>query len=377
MIETATATVEPAVRARLEGLHPAPTLATRTSVVVVAYNSGPGLAECVASLSQTEPEVEIVVVDNASTDGAVERVAAEFPCVRVVRRRENGGFGAGNNTGAAAAKGDFLAFINPDAVVTAGWLDALVAPLAADSSLGLVTPKVLLRADPERINVAGLNVHLSGIATCRGLRAPREALDEPAEVASVSGSAFATRREVFERVGGFDEDLFLYFEDVDLSARVWLAGYRCLYVPQAVVLHDYDRVKVDARKAFRVELGRYLLLLKAFEWRTLLALVPTLMLAELVTCGWLLARNPGGLWQKLAAWRWLLANRARIVRKRRELRAYRAALDRAFLERCCRRLDFEDLAGPLVAAIAGGLLGPLLHAAAGPLRLGQRPKGVG
>ncbi|NLF01782.1 MAG: glycosyltransferase family 2 protein [Anaerolineales bacterium] len=372
MIETAPFAAGTAIHERPHSLHLVLSLAARTSVIVVAYNSGACLRACVASIFRTEPDVEIVVVDNASTDDAVARLAAEFPSVRTVQRRENGGFGAGNNTGAAAATGDFLAFINPDAVVTDGWLEALVGPLATDASLGLVTPKVLLCADPGRINVAGLNVHLSGIATCRGLQASRSAFDQTEEVAAVSGSAFAVRREVFERVGGFDEDLFLYFEDVDLSARVWLAGYRCLYVPRAVVLHDYDRVRVDTRKAFRVEMGRYLMLLKAFEWRTLLALLPTLLLAEVVTGGWLLVSNPAGLLQKPAAWRWLLTHRAHIAAKRRQVRAYRAAPDSAFLAHCGWQMDFGQLASPMIAQLAKIALTPLFYAGAWISLIGSR-----
>jgi GT2 family glycosyltransferase len=338
-------------------------LALQTSVIVVAYNSGDLLRDCVASIYFTQPKVEVVVVDNASTDGAVEHVKAEFPTLRVVRSERNAGFGAGNNLGAAHAKGAFLVFLNPDTVVTDGWLEALVCPLVEDPSVGLATPKVLLRNDPAHINVAGLKVHLSGISMCRGLGLPRAALDEVAEVAAISGVTFAVRRDVFEDIGGFDEDFFLYMEDVDLSVRVWLAGYRCLYVPRAVALHDYDEVEVDARKTFWVERGRYLMLLKAFSWRTLLGLLPTLLLAEVVTCGWLLWRNPTALAQKLRSWRWVVTHWAQIAEKRRRVHAHRARPDSTFLARCQRHIDFAQLAGPRVAQVAGIVFAPLLQGA--------------
>ena len=337
-------------------------LARQTSVVVVAYNAGHFLPDCIASIVTTEPGVEVVVVDNGSTDGAVEHVQARFPGVRVVRSKRNGGFGAGNNLGAAAAQGAFLVFLNPDAVVTGGWLEALVHPLAEDPSIGLVTPKVLLRDDPDRINVAGLEVHLSGITLCRGLASPRAAFDEATEVAAVSGVAFAVRRDVFEALGGFDEDFFLYVEDVDISLRAWLAGYRCLYVPQAVVLHDYA-LTVDARKTFYVERGRYLMLLKAFSQHTLLSLVPALLLAEVITWGWLLWRNPTAIVQKFGAYRWVLAHRAQIAYKRCRVQAQRRQPDGVFLERCQWRLGFGQLAGPRMARAAGVVFGPLLRGA--------------
>jgi GT2 family glycosyltransferase len=344
-------------------------LAQQTSVIVVAHNSGHLLQECIASIHHTEPDVEIVIVDNASADGAVSEVVTRFPTVQVVRSEENLGFGAGNNLGAARAGGAYLVFVNHDAVVADGWLAALVNPLVDDPAVGLVTPKVLLRRDPERINVAGLKIHLSGIGMCRGLGAPRAEFSEAAEVAAVSGVAFAVRREVFEALEGFDSDFFLYMEDVDLSLRAWLAGYRCLYVPSATVQHDYDEVEVDTRKTFWVERGRYLMLLKAFRCRTLLALLPTLLLAELVTWGWLLWRNPRAVTQKLRAWGWVLAHRAQIAGKRRQIQAGRAAEDGVFLARCEWHLDFAQLAGPGMARAAEVVFGPLLRGAAGLLRL--------
>jgi GT2 family glycosyltransferase len=349
---------------QLEAPHLPPTLAQQTSVVVVAYNSGHLLRDCVSSVLGTEPEVEVVIVDNASADDAVSLVEAEYPAVRTVRSEENLGFGVGNNLGAAQANRAFLVFLNHDAVVTDGWLEALAGPLVEDPSLGLVTPKVLLRNDPEHINVAGLKVHLSGISMCRGLDAERNEFDEEAEVAAISGVAFAVRRDLFQALGGFGEDFFLYMEDVDLSLRTWLAGYRCLYLPRGVVLHEYTEVEVDTPKTFWVERGRYLMLLKAFEARTLLALLPTLFLVEGITCVWILWRNPRALGQKLRAWSWVLAHRGQIADQRREVQANRAVPDAVFLSRCQWELDFAQLSGPRMARAANVVLGPLLRGAA-------------
>jgi GT2 family glycosyltransferase len=339
-------------------------LAQRTSAIVVAYNSGPFLHECIASIFRTQPDVEIVVVDNASTDDTVAQAEAEFPSITIVQNEKNAGFGAGCNLGAASTSREFLVFINPDTVVFEEWLEALVRPLEKDHSIGLVTPKVLMRDDPNHINVAGLNVHLSGISMCRGLGLPKMALAERSEVASISGVAFAARRKVFESIGGFDEDFFLYMEDVDLSLRVWLAGYRCLYVPDAIVLHDYDEVKVGTQKTFWVERGRYLMLLKAFRRQTLLKLLPTLLLAELITLGWVLWRNPRALGQKLRAWWWILAHWREIAGKRLLVERSRATSDATFLNQCTIEMAFDQLAGPKVAQAADLMFSPLFRGAA-------------
>jgi len=339
-------------------------LAQRTSVIIVAYNSGPFLRECIASIRRTQPDVEIVVVDNASTDDTAAQAKTEFPSITIAQNEKNAGFGAGCNLGTASTNREFLVFINPDASVLEGWLEALARPLEKDRSIGLVTPKVMLRADPTRINVAGLNVHLSGISMCRGLGLPETALTEQAEVASISGVAFAARRKVFESVGGFDEDFFLYMEDVDLSLRVWLAGYRCLYVPDAVILHDYDKVEVSTQKTFWVERGRYLMLLKAFSHQTLLKLLPTLLMVEIITLGWVVWRNPRALGQKLRAWRWIMTHRREIAKKRLLVERCRAASDAAFLNRCTIEMAFDQLAGPKVARAANLMFSPLFRRAA-------------
>lgn len=349
-------------------------LAQRTSVIIVAYNSGPFLRACVASIHRTHPGVEIIIVDNASTDNAIVQAKAKFPSIQVVRNDKNTGFGAGCNLGAASANREFLVFINPDASMLEGWLEALVHLLEKDLSIGLVTPKVLMRDEPDLINVAGLNVHLSGISMCRGLGLPKTALAEQVEVASISGVAFAARRKVFESVGGFDEDFFLYMEDVDLSLRTWLAGYRCLYVPDAIVLHDYDKVEVSTQKTFWVERGRYLMLLKAFGRQTLLKLLPTLFLAEIITLGWILWRNPKALNQKLRAWWWILTHRREIVEKRLMVKRRQAAPDAAFLSRCTIEMAFNQLAGPRVARAASWVFGRPLRIAGSLLRLSLLPR---
>jgi GT2 family glycosyltransferase len=369
MIGAAVLTADrPAIR-ESDAVRPSPTLAQQTSVVIVGYNSGQFLHDCIDSICRNEAGVEVIIVDNASTDGAVSGVQADFPAVCVVRSEHNVGFGAGNNLGAARANGKYLVFLNHDTVVTDGWLEALVGPLVKDPSVGLVTPKVLLKGNPDRINVAGLDVHLSGLSMCRGLGEPRDTLDREAEVAAISGVAFAVRRDLFHTLEGFDEDFFLYMEDVDLSLRAWLAGYRCLYVPRAVVLHNYEEVKIGTRKTFWVERGRYLLLLKALQPRTLFALLPTLLLAEVITCGWVLWRNPTAIVQKLRAWWWVLAHRLQIAEKRRRVQACRAVPDATFLDFCQRRLDFAQLSGPSVARAADLAFGPLLRGAAEILRL--------
>jgi GT2 family glycosyltransferase len=335
-------------------------LAQQTSVIVVAHNTGCVLGKCVASILETAPGVEVVIVDNASNDNVAHQLDAAYPEVVLVRNATNVGFGGGGNAGAACTDRPFLVFLNPDALVSKGWLEVLVRPLVVDASLGLVTPKVLCQAVPEKINVAGLDVHLSGISMCRGLGMPRSSIAVSGDVAAISGVAFAVRHAVFEHLGGFDPAFFLYMEDVDISLRAWLAGYRCGYVPQPVVVHDYDTIRMDGSKTFWVERGRYLMLLKAFRWRTLFALLPLLLLTEVMTWGWTICHNRQAAGQKLRAWHWVLDHWPEVREKRRAVQARRRAPDAAFLRRCTWQIELCRLGHVKLARVAQAIFTPLL-----------------
>lgn len=325
--------------------------APAATVIIVNYNALPYLQACLRSvLSEANPGCEVVLVDNASTDGSVEYVEQAFPEVRVIRNRNNAGFGQGFNLGARQAKGRILACLNPDTSAAPGWLEPLVAALDANPRIGLVTSKILLMSDPRRVNTCGNDMHVTGLTLCRGLGMDSDAFAEPAEVDAVSGAAFAVRRETFEALRGFDADFFLYMEDTDLSWRARLAGYRCLCVPESVVYHDY-RLRFGPRKTFYQERNRYLMLLKSLRWGTLLALLPVLLLGEAVTWGFVLLRERRNIGNKVRAYAWVLRHWRHIMKARRDTQSLRQVCDRDLIARCTHRLAFEQTGdGPLARA---------------------------
>ena len=333
-------------------------LASKTAIVIVAYNSGAALEKCLASVRRTAPAAQVVLVDNASTDASADRASGSYPEVRLIRSDANIGFGAGNNLGAAHSDREFLVFINPDTVVLDGWLEAMLRPMADDPTIGLVTPKVLLQSDPSLINVAGLDVHLSGISMCRGAGESKEGFDRAEEVAAVSGVAFAARRAVYEALGGFDPAFFLYMEDVDLSLRARLGGYRCLYVPDPVVLHEYE-MRLDPQKTFYVERGRYLMLLKSFSARTLFALLPILLLAEVITWGWVFLLRPSAAGQKAKAASWVVRHWDEIMEARRKVQTRRSVPDAHVLVHISVSLAYSQLAGQRLARVAAWIWNPM------------------
>jgi len=209
------------------------------SVIVLNYNGRRWLAGCLDALAAQVgvPAFEIVLVDNASTDGSAAFVRTEYRSVRLIESESNRGFAGGNNLGAQKAAGRFLAFLNNDTIAAQDWLSRLVSVLDERPDVGLATSKLVLMDDPSRLDSAGDGYLRAGGAYKRGHGRPAADHGVSREVFGACGAAFVVRRALFERLGGFDESFFMVYEDVDLSYRARLAGFRCWYAADAVVRH--------------------------------------------------------------------------------------------------------------------------------------------
>jgi GT2 family glycosyltransferase len=208
------------------------------SVVIVTWNGRAHLETCLTALAaQQGVEFETILVDNGSTDGTAAFVGERFPAVRVVALAENRGFAGGNNAGAREARGRCLAFLNNDTAVEPGWLLALRRGLDEPAGVALVTSRIVYMHDPAVIDSAGDGLLRWGGAFKRLHGAPAHRAAESREVFGVCGAACLMPRAVFEELGGFDEQFFASHEDVDLSYRARLRGYRCRYVADASVRH--------------------------------------------------------------------------------------------------------------------------------------------
>ncbi|HEX4806968.1 MAG TPA: glycosyltransferase [Conexibacter sp.] len=208
----------------------------RADVVVVTWNGRGVLASCLEHLAAQAAPHRLIVVDNASHDGTDELMRTRFPDVDYVRLPENRGFGAAVNAGAAAGDGEAIVLVNDDVDVDPGFLDALLAPLRADAGVGMVAGMTLMPGR-ERVDAFGieLDAGLSAYNRLRG-RAP-DAASRAGVLAGPSGGAAAYRRAAFEQVGGFDETLIAYGEDVDLALRLRAAGWSAAAAPGARGVH--------------------------------------------------------------------------------------------------------------------------------------------
>jgi GT2 family glycosyltransferase len=230
----------------------------RLSVVIPTYNGRALLERCLASLDRhAPPGVEILVVDDASTDGTADWIAAQYPAVRLIRMGENGGFCTTANAGLAAAKGDFVQLLNNDTEVTEGWFDAALAPFR-DPTVGSVAPLVLVQSDPDRVDSAGDSYAFFGWPTKRGHgQAAIDWANRPADrVFGASGAAAIYRASALRQSGLLDPSFGSYYEDVDLAFRLRWAGYECAFAPSCRIHHAISATFDHARPGLQRQMAR-------------------------------------------------------------------------------------------------------------------------
>ena len=208
------------------------------SIIIPNWNGREFLAKCLDSLRiQTYPDLEVILADNASSDQSVDFVKSLFPEVKIVQLETNRGFCGAANEGIKIAKGEFVALLNNDAVADPKWIEELLKGLMSSEKIGFCAPKILQMVNGAKIDTAGDGYTRYGTAIKRGQNSNRDKYSENQFVFGACGAAVLYRKSMLEEIGYFDEDLFCLYEDVDLSFRAQLAGFKCLYVPTAVVYH--------------------------------------------------------------------------------------------------------------------------------------------
>ncbi|HEY8601094.1 MAG TPA: glycosyltransferase family 2 protein [Thermomicrobiales bacterium] len=210
--------------------------------MIVNWNGARLLPACLEALRvQTRPADAIIVVDNGSRDASLDLLARRFPEVRVLALPRNLGMGGGTNVGIRASEGEIVVALNNDTIADPGWLDALLAPLEADPTLGATMSTMLFAHAPAWIAAAGITVHRSGLAL-EDLSGARYAdlPSTPRPIFGPTGGAAAYRRAMLDDIGLFDPDFFMYLEDVDLAWRARLRGWSSLHIPQATIRHIYS-----------------------------------------------------------------------------------------------------------------------------------------
>ena len=231
------------------------------SAIVVNLDARELLLACVesieAALARVDGPTEIVVVDNGSSDGAPAAVRERFGArVRVVELGANRGFATGVNAGARASSGEWLLLLNNDATIGPGAVVALLGAAAARPEVGALAAQMRFARGGE-INSAGLGVDRAGTAFDRHIgRAPSASDAAVTEVFGASAGAALMRRAMLDDIGGFDDSFFMYLDDVDVAWRARMAGWTCLYVPDAVVHHHHSASSIHNSSFKHLHVGR-------------------------------------------------------------------------------------------------------------------------
>lgn len=332
----------------MSSAQPTPTV----SAVVVTYREVELTLAAIASLKrQTAPVDQIVVVDNDPGRSAREPVLAAHPDVLVLHA-DNVGYAPACNLGAARATGDWLYFLNPDAEADADCVERLLAVVAAHPDAAIVTPQVLF-PDHATVNAGENEIHLTGLAWCGRYQEPAE--DGPARpVFITTGAAMLVERAHYERLEGYCDDFFLYYEDPDICWRTWIVGRAVWYVPRAQVIHHYTWGS-SREKWFFLERHRWISVLTNYRASTLAVLAPLLLATEaalLVVSG-----REGWRAEKLRAYRSVWARRRWIGARHRRLEAMRVRPDAEILPRFSPVVDSPQIESPVAPRVA-----PLLRA---------------
>jgi GT2 family glycosyltransferase len=264
------------------------------SVIVVNWNRGELLRSCLQSLSsqQNAPAFEVIVVDNGSTDGSIGllqklRESVAFP-LKIIENNCNRGFCAANNQGIQLARGEWIALLNNDAEAHPDWLAAMRNAVSGLVGYGMVACKILVYEDRRKIDKAGHLIYPDGQNRGRGSgQIDRGQFDRMEDALWPDGCAAMYRASMLRTIGGFDEDLFAYGDDAELGMRARIAGWKCLYVPDAVVFHRRGSTLglFSSRRIELIERNRILLAIKHF---------PVSLLA--LNAGYCGIRLAAGLW---------------------------------------------------------------------------------
>jgi GT2 family glycosyltransferase len=332
------------------------------AILVVTHQSRHHLPDLFDSLrAHTDVgNTPIIVVDNASTDGTTEllgALAAELPHLEVLPQRKNTGFAEGNNIALGRARSlgvRYVVLLNPDTVVTPGWLEALIEVMEARPEVAACQPLLMLWDQPDRINSAGNAVHFCGFTYCYGYKKRKEEVGVNGQVLSVAyatGAALCLRMCAVDEAGGFDERLFLYLEECDLQLRLRQLGHECVLVPASRVLHKYEGSFTPEKYGW-LERNRWMLLVKDWPTARLIVTAPALAAVELAVLA--LAARSGWLPQKLWSYVELLRHLPATLLERSKVQARRrSGTDTAHLTAV---MDYPGFDHPIVTDVANPLL---------------------
>jgi GT2 family glycosyltransferase len=257
------------------------------SIIILNWNGSDCIGECIESVDKTTyKNIEIIVVDNASTDGSAQMVQIKYPRVKLLYLKENIGFAAGNNRGFLAAQGKYVATLNNDVVVEPEWLNQPVELLENDSAVGIIACRQMNYYNHEKMDCLYSYPLRSLLFQPMGSGktfSPASLYSSPGYVIGAGGASAIYRKKLLDSLSGFDERYFSFHEESDLCLRAFLSNWKCIYAPAAVVHHrvsfSFNRIK--RQFAFYHERNRIWFIYKFYPFSFILRNALWILIMEL------------------------------------------------------------------------------------------------
>ncbi|MDZ7611482.1 MAG: glycosyltransferase family 2 protein [Candidatus Moranbacteria bacterium] len=305
------------------------------SVIVANYNGKKWLTECFESIfKQKYSPLEVILVDNASSDGSVEFARSNYPQIKVIQAKENLGFAGGNNLGFEMSSGKYILFLNNDVNFSENLIAELFNGMQKNKGAGCLWPKIRLMEEPEKLDMCGSYWTNSTLLYHEGYkkRQDKKNYNQPRNYFSAKGAALLMPRSVIEEAGLFDGDFWCFYEETDFCHRLWLSGYECLYWPEAEIFHAVGGTSVLQLQSylqyhnFKNKLCSFL---KNFEGRTLIRVLPIFFLVNaFLWCYWILTFKWANSFALCRAWWWNLSHLKETLKKRKGVQQWREVSDK-------------------------------------------------
>ena len=301
------------------------------SVIVLNYNAGKLLLNCIESIKKSVyKNLEIIVVDNISTDKSQKICKEKYPDIKLIQNDENFGYCEGNNIGIREAEGDYIIILNPDTIVESNWIEELISAYNKFGE-GLYQPKHLSLNEKTVYMSAGnmLNIFGFGYAREKGNKDENQ-FNKIEEISYASGTCLFTSSNVLKKVGLFDPFIFLYHDDLDLGWRASQLGIKSYYVPTSIIYHaESYSLKWNAEKFYWLERNRKYCILTHYSKQTYSKIFPKLLVVDFFV--WIFYLTKGFLGSKIRAELDIIKNRKAIKIKYDELESKKIVSDKELI----------------------------------------------
>lgn len=328
----------------------------RVAVLVLGFNHTKTILKTLESaLTQSYDAYEVFYIDNASADCSVPLVREHFPNMRLFENTKNIGYaGAYHKTLTRVFREPFdtAVLLNPDTHVGFHWLSELVTSAYASPNIAFAQPKIYLweNGKTDIFNTAGNQVQFLGVGYCgRYQEKDIPCIENDIEIPYASGASLLVKKEVYEKLPGFDTSFFAYLEDQDLGWQARMLGYTNILSAKSVLWHEYDfhKKSLNHFKMYLLERNRLFFLLKNFETKTLFLIAPAFFVLEIGILFHSLLH--GYFWKKILAYKDFLLALPKILKKRKYMQSIRTKTDRELFSQLAPTVQFAEVHSPLLA----------------------------